>query len=312
MTASQALFHTLLAATVAGPAIDDAVLTAARLAHLHEARLYIVPWGAGYDGRSAPSRTPSRPIAANGSGAAAQRIYAHYATRFPFLKPEDVRIVLGVAWEALFRSAVELDCDLIVMGPHSRPPDSVMAPQTKRFLGSTADGVISRSRCPVLIANGAFGAGELDFKHIVVGVDFSSSCTAAVGMAALFARRCDAFITAFHMLPIAPYPKYSPETLQADHERQQKRMHELCRRLLKGTGYQSVLKTGVRPHTEILRFIEHVGADLIIMGSHTKDRTGKWYAGSVVQRITCHARCPVIVVNGPEALTPWGFDPNVA
>lgn len=309
-----ALFHTLLAATVAGPAIDGAVLTAARLAIRHQARLYIlhaVPWpqGAGHGKRSAPSRTPPSPVAASDSGTAAHRIYARYAAHFPTLKPDDVRIVWGVAWEAVFRSAVELGCDLIVMGPHSRSPDTVKAPGTKRFLGSTADGVISRSRCPVLIANDAFDAGRLDFKHIVVGVDFSGSCTAAVGLAALFARRCDAFVSTFHMLPIAPYPKYRPEVLQADHDRQQKRMHALCSRLLEGTRHRSVLKPGVQPHAEILQFVEHVGADLVVMGSHTKDRTGKWYAGSVVQRTTCHARCPVIVVNGPDALAPWGLDP---
>ena len=56
---------------------------------------------------------------------------------------------------------------------------------------------------------------------------------------------------------------------------------------------------------EILRFVGQVGADLIVMGSHTRNRAGKWYAGSVVQQVACHARCPVIVVNGPEALKPW-------
>jgi nucleotide-binding universal stress UspA family protein len=310
MTVPPALFHTLLAATVAGPAIDGAVLTAARLALRHKARLYIVhavPWhrDADHGGRFTPNRTPLRPVPPDDSGAAAQRLYARYAAHFPPLKPDDVRIVRGVAWEAVFRSAVDLDCDLIVMGPHSRTSDTAWASKTKRFLGSTADGVIGRSRCPVLIANDAFDAGQLEFKHIVVGVDFSSSCTAAVGLAALLARRCGAFITTFHMLPIAPYPKYRPETLQADHERQQGRMRALCSRLLEGTVHQSVLKPGVQPHAEILQCVEHVGADTIVMGSHTKDKSGKWYAGSVVQRITRHARCPVIVVNGPDALTPW-------
>ena len=77
--------------------------------------------------------------------------------------------------------------------------------------------------------------------------------------------------------------------------------------LLKDAGHQSVLKPGVQPHLEILQFVRQVDADLIIMGSHTRDRTGKWYAGSVVQQVACHARCPVIVVNGPEALNPWGL-----
>jgi nucleotide-binding universal stress UspA family protein len=311
------LFRTLLAATAAGASTDDTVLTAARLAVRHHARLHIVhavplPQAASHGGRSTPNHAPSNHTALDDSEAQARSLHARYAAHCPSLKPDDVRIVRGVAWEAVFRMAVKLDCDLIVMGPHARSTDSAKAPLTARFLGSTADGVISRSRCPVLIANGDFDAGQLDFKNIVVGVDFSRSCTAAVGLAALLAKRCGAFISTFHMLPIAPYPKYSPKALQAERERQQKRMYALCRRLLEDVGHQSVLKPGVQPHEEILKFVERVGADLIVMGSHTRDKTGKWYAGSVVQRTTRHARCPVIVVNGPESLTPWGLaDPLV-
>jgi nucleotide-binding universal stress UspA family protein len=315
MTENHSLFHTLLAATAAGSADDGAVLTAARLAVRHRARLYIVhavplQRNIGHGERSAPDGTPSVRSDRDDAVARARRLHGLYATHFPSLRPDDVRIVRGVAWEAVFRTAMKLACDLIVMGPHARPADAPKRPKTSRFLGSTADGVIGRSRCPVLIANGEFEENQLDFKHVVVGVDFSGSCTAAVGLAALFAKHCRAWVTAFHMLPIAPYPKYSPKALQADVERQQTRMQALCSRLLKSTGYQCILKPGAQPHTEILKFVEHVGADLIVMGSHTRDRTGKWYAGSVVQRVTCHARCPVIVVNGPDALTPWGiFNP---
>jgi nucleotide-binding universal stress UspA family protein len=312
MTEHLALFHTLLAATAAGSAVDGAVLTAARLAGHHLARLCIVhavplPLSAGRGARSTPIRTPPSSLVDDDSGTAAQKLYARYAAHCPSLKPDDIRIVRGVAWEAVFRTALELNCDLIVMGPHTRPPYTPKMAKTNRFLGSTADGVINRSRCPVMIANGALETDLLDFKRIVVGVDFSSSCTAAMGLAALFARYCGAFISAFHMLPIAPYPKYTPGALHADRERQQKRMHALCVRLLKDAGHQSVLKSGVQPHVEILQFVGQVGADLIVMGSHTRDRTGKWYAGSVVQQVARHARCPVIIVNGPEALKPWGW-----
>lgn len=310
MTENPTLFQSLLAATAAGTSADGAVLTAARLAVHHQARLSIVhamplPQAEGHGRRSIPNRSPSSHIALNSSGDRARQLHALYEIHFPSLKPDDIRIVGGVAWEAVFRTAMKLGCDLIVMGPHARSPDRPKVPKTTHFLGSTADGVISLSRCPVLIANGAFDADQLDFKNIVVGVDFSNSCTAAVGLAALFAKRCGAFVSTFHMLPVPPYPKYSPKALQTDLERQQKRMHALCGRLLQGLGHRSVLKPGVQPHVEILQFVQQVGADLIIMGSHTRDRTGKWYAGSVVQRITCHARCPVIVVNGPEALAPW-------
>jgi nucleotide-binding universal stress UspA family protein len=312
MTEHPVVFQTLLAATAAGPGTDDAVLTAAHLAARHRARLCIVhalalPPSGSRDAGPCPDRAPSSSIAAGDPRAESRRLHALYAAHCPSLKSDDIRIVWGVAWDAVSRTAAALGCDLIVMGPHARSPDPGLAPKTKRFLGSTADGVISRSCCPILIANGAFGVDQLGFKRIVVGVDFSASCTAAVGFAALFAKYCGAFVFPFHMLPVPPYPKYSPKALQRDLERQQKRMDALCSRLLEGTGHQSVLKPGVQPHAEILQFVEQVGADLIVVGSHTRNRAGKWYAGSVVQRITCHASCPVIVVNGPDALKPWAW-----
>jgi nucleotide-binding universal stress UspA family protein len=312
MAEQPSLFHTILAATAAASSVDAAVLTAIRLAVRHYARMYIVhaaslQQAADQSRRIDPRRPPPSGLAPDDCVADRRRLHALYTSHCPSLKPEDVLTVRGVAWEAVFRTAAKLACDLIVMGPHTRSPDIEKAPKTNRFLGSTADGVISRSQCPVLIANDAFEAHQLNFKNIVVGVDFSVSCTAAMGLAALFAQYCGAFISAFHMLPIPPYPKYSRGALHADQARQQKQMNALCGRLLEGAGHQSVLKPGVQPHVEILQFVEHVGADLIVVGSHTRDRTGKWYAGSVVQRITRLAHCPVIVVNGPEALKPWGF-----
>lgn len=41
------------------------------------------------------------------------------------------------------------------------------------------------------------------------------------------------------------------------------------------------------------------------MGSHTKEKAGKWYAGSVVERVSFRANCPVIVINDPEVLFSW-------
>jgi nucleotide-binding universal stress UspA family protein len=315
MTEGPALFHRIMAATATSSSIDGAVLTAARLAVRQHARLSIVhamplPEASGLVGRpglNPPSDSNSMPKDAE---AIAQSLHSLYVAHWPALNSDDIRIAGGVAWEAVFRTATKLGCDLIVMGPHTRTVGTMMATKTMRFIGSTTDGVMRQCRCPVLIANRAFDDDQLEFTNVVVGVDFSDSCMAAVGLAALFARHRGAFVSTFHMLPVPPYPKYTPNALQADHMRQQKRMNALCSRLLGGLGHQFILKPGVQPHVEILQFVEQVGADLIVMGSHTKDRTGKWYAGSVVQQVACHAPCPVMVVNGQEALRPWSQQGN--
>ena len=60
---------------------------------------------------------------------------------------------------------------------------------------------------------------------------------------------------------------------------------------------------GVHPHLEILKYAARKEADTIVMGSHTKDKDGKWYVGSAVERVSYRATCPVIVITDPEVLS---------
>lgn len=64
------------------------------------------------------------------------------------------------------------------------------------------------------------------------------------------------------------------------------------------------------PHTEILRHARKMDADLIVMGGHTRDRENEGYAyrnmaGSTLQSVARHARCPVLIVSRPAASF-WG------
>jgi nucleotide-binding universal stress UspA family protein len=59
---------------------------------------------------------------------------------------------------------------------------------------------------------------------------------------------------------------------------------------------------GALPHLEIEKYAEKQDVDLIVMGSHTKTKEGKWYVGSVVERVSFRSICPVIVVTDPKAL----------
>jgi nucleotide-binding universal stress UspA family protein len=43
-------------------------------------------------------------------------------------------------------------------------------------------------------------------------------------------------------------------------------------------------------------------ADLIVMGSHTKEKGGKWYFSSAVERVSYRSICPVVVVTDPKVL----------
>ena len=51
---------------------------------------------------------------------------------------------------------------------------------------------------------------------------------------------------------------------------------------------------------EILKYAEKNEVDTILMGSHTKEKSGKWYVGSAVERVSYRAMCPVIIITDPE------------
>jgi nucleotide-binding universal stress UspA family protein len=59
---------------------------------------------------------------------------------------------------------------------------------------------------------------------------------------------------------------------------------------------------GALPHVEILKCALKKNADLIVMGSHTKEKSGKWYVGSAVERVSYRSTCPVVVITDPKVL----------
>lgn len=66
------------------------------------------------------------------------------------------------------------------------------------------------------------------------------------------------------------------------------------------------------PHTEILRTARKIGADLIVMGPHTREEDigatrFRRVTGSTMQRVARTARCPVLIVSRPCQTCFWYF-----
>jgi nucleotide-binding universal stress UspA family protein len=110
------------------------------LMHVSQLRPSLMGIGAGPD--AVPVPQTSEPIAA-----------PDYTERFAHLKEMVASIGLvstiveveGVPTDLILAQAENSRVDLIVLGSHSRSPLSHL------FLGSVADGVLPRARCPVLI-----------------------------------------------------------------------------------------------------------------------------------------------------------------
>jgi nucleotide-binding universal stress UspA family protein len=52
------------------------------------------------------------------------------------------------------------------------------------------------------------------------------------------------------------------------------------------------------PAEQILHWAEQIHVDVIVMGHQTRSALGRWFLGSVANRVIDHARCTVMVVKG--------------
>ena len=220
-----------------------------------------------------------------------------------------ITVTTGFPWEEIVRLARESAADLIVLGPHSGRAAEKGVVRVRGKIGSTVEGVLMRESCPVLIVNQPISEHMLQFQHILACIDFSKSCECALYFGIKMAAEYGSKLSLFHMIPIPPYPKYSSENYDADLENAKKKVRQFCREEIPaGTAHEYHVWGGALPHQEILKCAEKTNADLIIMGSHTKESAGKWYAGSAVERVSFRSACPVMAVTDPDALIEWGED----
>ena len=304
------MFKQILAASDVLTEIDTPVLTAAKIAQQNNAKLYIlhVLESTSTENRHLIKhfRTGEDIITtADYEKRVKTQIEKIYKDTFQPSLNYEIRVLPGFPWEEILRWSREKGTDLIVLGPHSTRAEEKKVVRVVGKIGSTVEGVIMRENCPVMIVNPSISEKKLAFKRIVVGIDFSNSCESALCFAVKFAKKYSSKLFPFHMIPVPPLPKYSKANYRADVDSATKRLRRFCQEFLEEIDHEYNIWGGVLPHSEILKCVEKKDGDLIMMGSHTKEKNGKWYAGSVVERTSYRSSCPVITVTDPEVLLPW-------
>jgi nucleotide-binding universal stress UspA family protein len=229
-----------------------------------------------------------------------------YNDLFAWAPPCEIRIATGFPWKEIDRQASLLAADLIIMGPHAGDDDKRGVLRVRDRIGSTVKDMITRQRCPVLMVNQHPCRPKPAFKRLLVGMDFSASCECALGFAADLARFYQAHIDLFHMLPIPPYPKYARNDYDADRESALDKMALFSKPYIAGVSHSFHCWGGAIPYQELCKCVGNCQTDAIVIGSHTKETQGKWYAGSTVEKIGLRTTCPVFVLTHSRALTRWG------
>ncbi|MDL2269326.1 universal stress protein [Desulfosarcina sp. OttesenSCG-928-A07] len=217
-----------------------------------------------------------------------------------------IHVAAGVPWQAILETAAMADADLIVLGNRSVETATQGKERIIGKVGTTVAHVVTRETCPVMVVNRPATPEQMRFGRIMVSVDFSRTCECAVCFAARLAVLHHSQVTVFHMLPVPPYPKYTPADYAADMENAQKRLADFCDPYLDGIDHTYQIQAGALPHLAIVAAADQTRTDLIIMGSHTRDQAGKWYPGSAVERTSYRAACPIMVINDPELLVQNG------
>jgi len=303
------MFNRILAATDVVTAPDAPVVTAARLARQHHARLYLLHV---MESASAENRQWIRHYE-TGTEMMADAAYRQTVARMLRRTVRDsisgeepaVRVTAGFPWEEILHWARQIDADLIVLGPHSTRAQEKGVVRIAGLVGSTVENVVIRETCPVMVVNRPATTRKLRFERVLTPVDFSRSCECAVGFAARLAANCRSQLQVFHMIPVPPVPKYSRSAYTRDKAGALKRLESLYRPYLDGIDHQTIIRAGALPHLEILNASRDQNSDLIVMGSHTRETGGKWYPGSAVERVGFRAACPLVVITDPQVRVDW-------
>jgi nucleotide-binding universal stress UspA family protein len=216
--------------------------------------------------------------------------------------PVDIIVKTGFPWMQVNAQAYREKADVIFLGPHARRAAERGVVRVKGRVGSTVEGVIKYEPCPTWIVNRIISARMVRLARILVCVDFSDSCRAALRYAVDLARSTGGRLILFHMHGVPPSPLYSRARYDADLGRCRDRMQKFGAGIPAAVAFEYHVWGGSHPHLEIVRGALKFASDLIVMGSHTKSRDPKWYVGSAVERVSHRSPCPVAVVTDPSAL----------
>lgn len=140
------------------------------------------------------------------------------------------------------------------------------------------------------------------FTHILVPVDFSEASTKALGYGLSLALEMEARLTLAHVIPFAPslayvYPVGGPELPEGALDGVRAKLVELV-----DSGNRESLETDflVRAgdvQDELLKMIDEVGPDLVVMGTHGRRSFERWILGSVTEHLLRRADIPLLTVS---------------
>jgi nucleotide-binding universal stress UspA family protein len=206
----------------------------------------------------------------------------------------------STVYREILAQADRLRSDLIVMGTHGRSGFE------RLFLGSTAEKVLRKARCPVMTvppnAPDAMPRGPVPFTRILCAVDFSASSKLALHYAMSLAEESGGALTLVHVIEVIPlYYDYSPPAVVDVPAWTGTALTQLRQmvpdRVRSRCAVKEVVDTG-RPYRKILTLAGESDSDLIVMGVQGRSAADLFFFGSTTQHVVREAPCAVLTLRG--------------
>jgi nucleotide-binding universal stress UspA family protein len=212
--------------------------------------------------------------------------------QFPSVE-SDVLVAVGGVWGVVEAVAEQKNADLIVVGTSGRRGIG------KFILGSVAEEILRRAKCPVLTV-GPHAPSEAPrdakFRKILYATDFGDGAQVAAAYAVALAQEHQAHLTLLHVIE---HPKIGE--LVRPHELEAAALDRLRGLVPRGAELWCEPRAIVRqggPAEEILEAAENEQADLIVLGVR-KDKgivRATHLPTAVAHEVISHATCPVLTV----------------
>ena len=146
----------------------------------------------------------------------------------------------------------------------------------------------------------------MTFRRILVATDFAESAERALASAVQLARRHGAELVLLHVyMDLPAYPAITAGQVEAIYEEQRRWIESALERRARsarseGLLARALLRTGPAAST-IVAAANDEGADLLVVGTHSRSGLDRFIVGSVAERVVRLATCPVLVVKNADA-----------
>jgi nucleotide-binding universal stress UspA family protein len=141
----------------------------------------------------------------------------------------------------------------------------------------------------------------IEFKHLLVPIDFGAASDQALHVALDLARRFDARLTLVHVYEIPAYVYGGTTFATTDllgpiEEAAREQLATTLRQVQKDRPGASALLRRGNPAFEVLAVVDDLHPDLVVMGTHGRKGLSHALLGSVAEKVVRLSRAPVLTV----------------